>query len=283
MVATLFVSSASAGDQYLRMATYAVGDRPIDVASYSDAFLTEYRFQSGAHSYALSRSLRDAVARDLVFIDDRLACVLKKRRYSAWYHGDDPSLFWSDRQIWQDPVAKWEWASESGGLEYLAALLRDACGLEPVRERRELQRDWGSRTKTAHETADELADTASDFGKWFVVWGPLCVLAQGYCPNYESKYQWDEFERRDRRDIEQRIWSLILGLPQEKLPAEFGVPDVQYTWPKTATTVNAYYLGSPNRFFVGLIDGRVVWVHADYPGLIMQAKLAAQQQADTGK
>jgi hypothetical protein len=203
------------------LATFAVGDKPVDVTSYSDAFLTEYRFQSDGHSYALSRSLRGVVARDLVFIDDRLACVLKKRRYSPWYRGDDASLFWSDRQIWQDPVAKWEWASEPDGLEYLAAMLREACGLEPIRE------------------------------------------------------------RRDRRDIEQRLWSLTLGLPQEALPPLLGVPDVEYTWAKTATTVNAYHLGSANRFFVGLIDGRVAWIHADYPGLIMQAKLAAQQQAGT--
>ncbi len=89
--------------------------------------------------------------------------------------------------------------------------------------------------------------------------------------------------RSDRNDVEQRVWSLTLGLSQEELAAVLGVPDVQYTWPKTGTTVNAYRLGSLDRFFVGVIDGRVAWIHTDYPGLILQAKLAAKRQADTQK
>ena len=89
--------------------------------------------------------------------------------------------------------------------------------------------------------------------------------------------------RSNRNDVEQRIWSLTLGLPQEELALVLGVPDVQYTWPKTGTTVNAYRLGSRDPFFVGLIDGRAGWIRADYAGLILQAKLAAQLQADTQK
>src|SRR5688572_14371770 len=45
-------------------------------------------------------------------------------------------------------------------------------------------------------------------------------------------------ERSNRNDVEQRIWSITLGLPQEELAAVLGVPDVQFTWPKTGTTVN---------------------------------------------
>jgi len=90
-------------------------------------------------------------------------------------------------------------------------------------------------------------------------------------------------ERSNRNDVEQRIWSITLGLPQEELAAVLGVPDVQFTWPKTGTTVNAYRLGSSHGFFVGLIDGRPSWIRTDYPGLILQAKLAAKRQADTQK
>jgi hypothetical protein len=282
-VATLLASAAAGEDQYLRMATYAVGDKPADVTSYSDAVLTEYRFRSGAHSYALSRSLRGAVARDLVFIDDRLVCVLKTTRYSHWYSGGyiDSAGFWSDHDHWTAPVYKWEWANEPDGLEYLAAMLREGCGLESIPERRELQRDWGSRTMTG----DEIAASAGEIGAQaaqFLLEIPFYALAHGYGPS-EPMNRWTDFERRDRRDVEQRLWSLSLGLPQEELAAEIGVPDVQYTWRRTDTVVNAYHLGSLSRFFVGLSDGRVAWIHADYPGLIMQAKLAAQQQADTQK
>lgn len=286
--AALLGSAAGAEDRYVPLATFKVGDKPGDLASGSSAFLTEYRFQSGGHSYALSRSLRDAVGRDLVFIDDRLVCVLKKRRYSHWYSGGqtDTSSFWSDDD-WtgpvyrKDPVHKWEWANEPGGLEYLAAMLREACGLEPIHERRELEREWSSRTMTGAEIADAtgnaLAQTAAAL--------PLAILSGGY---YTARTEGDvraeqAVKQQDRREVEQFIWSMTLGLPPEGLAALLPVPDLQYTWPKTGTTVNAYHLGSPNRFFVGLIDGRVVWIHADYPGLILQAKLAARQQADTRK
>jgi len=220
---------AGAEVRYLHLATIAVGDKPADVMSRSGAFLTEYRFESGGHSYALSRALQGVVARDLVFIDDWLACVVKKRRYG--HRNDDTSQFWWDQDHWKDPVAKWEWANEPGGLEYLAAMLREACGLAPIRERRQLEREWSRRTMTGAEIGDGAVEVAKVL--------PVAIL--------------------------------------------FGVPDVQYTWPKTGTTVNAYYLGSLNRYFVGLIDGRAVWIHADYPGLLLQSKIAAQQQANNGE
>jgi hypothetical protein len=273
----LLSSSAGAEVRHLPLATIAVGDTPGDVMSRSDAFLTEYRFETGGHSYALARALRGVVARDLVFIDDRLVCVLKKRRYTHW--GEDTSQFWRDQDHWEDPVAKWEWANEPGGLEYLAATLRDACGLEPIRERRQLEREWSRRTMTGAE----IADAAGEIGARLPEALLLAGLSGGYYSEPLHSDKWIAFEQQDRQDVERRIWSLTLGLPQEGLQAVLGVPDVQYTWPKTGTTVNAYYLGSLNRFFVGLIEGRAVWIHADYPGLLMQSKIAAQQRAGTQK
>lgn len=276
-VATMLASEAGAEVRYLPLATIAVGDKPTDVMSRSDAFLTEYRFESGGHSYALARALQGVVARDLVFIDDRLVCVLKKRRYNP--RTNDTSHFWSDQDHWKDPVAKWEWANEPDGLEYLAATLREACGLEPIRERRQLEREWSRRTMTGEEIADGAVEVVQILPLVILVG----VVSQGYgsWPSQADKDQRSAFERQDRQDVERRIWSLTLGLPQEGLPAVLGVPDVEYTWPKTGTTVNAYYLGSLNRYFVGLVDGRAVWIHADYPGLLMQSKIAAQQQAGT--
>lgn len=257
-VATLLASAAGAEMRYLPLATFAAGDKPGDVASYSEVVLTEYRFQAGGHSYAMSRALRSEVARDLVFIDDRLVCVVRERRYPdfSWWI---PKSFWSDHDHWQHPIGKWEWANEPGGLEYLAALLREACGLEPIPERRQLEREW-SRRRT-----DKLFVSA-------------CCSWTAEEENLRSANL-----RSDRNDVEQLVWSLTLGLPQEELAAVLGTPDVQYTWPETGTTVNAYQLGSLDRFFIGLINGRAAWIHTDYPGLILQAKLAAKRQADTQK
>jgi hypothetical protein len=278
-LAPILAFEVTAEHLYLSRPTFAVGDRPADVMAGCDAFLTEYRFQSGAHTYALTRALRGNMARDLVFIDERLVCVLKKRRYTRWYSFQRD--FWSDQSHWQDSVVKWEWANEPGGLEYLAAMLREACGLEPIRERRELEHEWSSRSMTAGEiasaTGEVLTQLAADL--------PLAVLSGGYyssVTNEDYRFQ-QAFEQQDRRQVEQLIWSLTLGLPPEGLAALLPVPDVQYTWPKTGTTVIAYRLGLPYHLFVGLIDGRVAWVHADYPGLIMQAKLAAQHAAATQK
>ena len=75
----------------------------------------------------------------------------------------DTSRFWSDHDHWQDPVSKWEWANEPGGLEYLAALLREACGLEPIRERRQLEREWSRRTMTAAEIPEAVGEIAAKF------------------------------------------------------------------------------------------------------------------------
>ena len=77
-VAALFASAAGAEVRYIPLGTFAAGDKPSDVASYSEVVLTEYRFQAGGHSYAMSRALRSEVARDLVFIDDRLVCVVRE-------------------------------------------------------------------------------------------------------------------------------------------------------------------------------------------------------------
>jgi hypothetical protein len=245
-----------------------------------DAFLTEYRFQSGAHTYALTRALRGNIARDLVFIDERLACVMKKRRYTRRYSLQDTGRFWSDQAHWQDPVARWEWANEPGGLEYLAAMLRDACGLEPIRERRELDHEWSSRSMTGGEIASATGEALGEFASEL----PIAILGGGYSRDDGGAGRARQaFEQQDRREVEQLIWSATLGVPPEGLTALLPAPDVQYTWPKTGTTVIAYRLGLPYQLFVGLIDGRVEWIHADYPGLILQAKLAAQRAAATQK
>ena len=57
-VAALFASAAGAEVRYIPLGKFAAGDKPGDVASYSEAVLTEYRFQSGGHSYAMARALR---------------------------------------------------------------------------------------------------------------------------------------------------------------------------------------------------------------------------------
>ena len=277
-VAALFASAPGAEVRYIPLGTFAAGDEPSDVASYSEVVLTEYRFQAGGHSYAMSRALRSEVARDLVFIDDQLVCVVKERRYPdfSWWI---PNSLGSDHDHWQHPIGKWEWANEPGGLEYLAALLREACGLEPIRERRQLEREWSRDTMTAAEVPKALGKVGAQLAADLV---PGLLLGKSATTEDDLR-MWRASKRRDRIDVDQRIWSLTLGLPQEELAAVLGVPDVQFTWPKTGTTVNAYRLGSSHGFFVGLIDGRAGWIRSDYPGLILQAKLAAQRPADTQK
>jgi hypothetical protein len=279
-LAPILALGAQAEHVYLSPPTFSVGDRPADVMAGCDAFLTEYRFQSGAHTYALTRALRGNIARDLVFIDERLACVLKKRQYAHWYSFHDEGQFWSDQDHWQDPIAKWEWANQPGGLEYLAAMLREDCGLEPIRERRELEHEWSSRSMTGGEIANATGDAITELAAEL----PIAILGHGYSrDDGGARRARQVFKQQDRREVEQLIWSLTLGLPPEGLAALLPVPDLQYTWPKTGTTVIAYRLGLPYHLFVGLIDGRVAWIHSDYPGLILQAKLAAQHAAATQK
>jgi len=259
------------------MVTFSVGDEPGDHLAGSDVFLTEYRFSAGDHSYALARSLRASVVRDLVFIDDKLACVRAQRPADPAEAED----FWTGDDDRRDSVFRWEWANEVAGLEYLAAMLREACSLEPIHERRQLEHKWSNRTLTGAE----VARAAGEIGMQLPGVLLLGVLSQGYYtyPSEADRRERSWFKRHDREDVEQRIWSLRLGSPKEALAALLGVPDVQFTWSKTGTTVNAYRLGSANRFFVGLVDGRAVWVHSDYPGLILQAKIATQREADSAK
>lgn len=275
--ATVFASATRAEDRYVPMVTFSVGDKPGDLLAGSDVFLTEYRFAAGDHSYALARSLRASVVRDLVFIDDKLACVRTQRPADPAEAED----FWTGDDDRRDSVFRWEWANEAAGLEYLAAMLREACSLEPIRERRQLEHEWSNRTLTGAD----VARAAGEIGMQLPGALLLGVLSHGYYtyPSEADRRERSWFKRHDREDVEQRIWSLRLGSPKEALAALLGVPDVQFTWPKTGTTVNAYRLGSANRFFVGLVDGRAVWVHSDYPGLILQAKIAAQREADSAK
>ena len=87
----------------------------------------------------------------------------------------DPERFWSDHDHWQPPIGKWEWANEPGGLEYLAALLREACGLEPIRERRQLEREWSGRTMTGAE----IAETVGEIAAMFAVYSIPAMLTSG--------------------------------------------------------------------------------------------------------
>jgi hypothetical protein len=276
-LAPILASDATAEHLYLSLPTFAVGDRPADVMAGCDAFLTEYRFQSGTHTYALTRALRGNMARNLIFIDERLVCVLNKRQYAHWHSFQNEGQFWSDQGHWQDPVAKWEWANEPGGLEYLAAMLREACGLETIRERRELEHEWSSRSMTSGEIANATGDVLAGIAASL----PLAVLSHGYysAPPEDAVRARQASEQRDRREVEQLIWSLPLGVPMAGIATLLPVPDVQYTWPRTGTEVTAYRLGLPSHFFVGVIDGQIAWIHAGYPGLILQSKLAAQHAA----
>jgi hypothetical protein len=277
VIATVFAPATGAADRYLPMVTFSVGDRPAELRAGSDVFLTEYRFAAGDHFYALARSLRASVVRELVFIDDRLACV-RAQRAADRAEAEDFSTGDDDRR---DSVYRWEWANEAAGLEYLAGLLREACGLEPIRERRQLDHEWSNRTLTGAE----VARAAGEIGMQLPGALLLGVLSHGYytAGSEADRRERSMFERHDREDVEQKIWSLRLGSPQEGLAALLGVPDGQFTWSKTGTTVNAYRLGSANHFFVGLVGGRAVWVHSDYPGLILQAKIAAQREVNNAK
>jgi hypothetical protein len=128
-------------------------------------------------------------------------------------------------------------------------------------------------------TGAEIADATGEIITQLATDLPLAVLSGGYYSSVtDEDYRFRQaFEQQDRREVEQLIWSLTPGLPSEGLATLLPAPDVQYTWPKTGTTVIAYRLGLPCHLFVGVIAGRVAWIHAGYPGLIMQAKLAAQQ------
>jgi hypothetical protein len=103
-----------------------------------------------------------------------------------------------------------------------------------------------------------------------------------------SHWAFDPVKRSERNQrqhsaAELCIWSLTLGLPQERLTPVLGPPDAEFVLPETGTTVNAYRLGSNYPCYVGIILGKAAWVRGNYPGIRRQAEVATRDEVDSSQ
>jgi len=271
-------------------------DLPSEVLQRSECHLTEYRFLHGGHTYALVRTLQDKRVRNLVFIDSRLACAFdehkyRPRKYQYWPFRDDTASplyadaeYWSflwDTERWTDPRYQWEWAAEADGLAYLATKLRESCDLEPPSPARPLAQSWSteSATKAEAAAANRAAGPRSPGGYYQP--GLLFPFGEAGWLNGDPAAMSAE-EKRLRATAETCIWSVPLGGARAAPIEHVGGHDAEFQWPASRTTVRAYQLGTAYPCYVGIVDGRAVWVRSNYPGLRRQSERAigTPQQRD---
>lgn len=293
---SIIAASAVAGAAAPGIEAEQGADLPSEVLQRSDRHLTEYRFLHGGHTYALARTLREKRVRNLVFIDSRLACAFGEHKYRPgkgpfWPFGGDPESdpyagaeYWPflwDTERWTDPRYQWEWAAEADGLAYLAAKLRESCGLEPPSPVRPLTRPWSNESATRAEAAAANRAAGPRSPGAYYQPGPLFPFGEAGWINGDPRAMSAE-EQRLRATTETCIWSVRLGGTQAAPIEHVGGHDAEFQWPDSRTTVRAYQLGTAYPCYVGLVDGKAVWARGNYPGLRRQSESAigAPQQRD---
>jgi hypothetical protein len=285
---SIIAASAVAGTAAPGTEAEGGADLPSVVLQRSDCHLTEYRFLHGGHTYALVRTLQNKRVRNLIFIDSRLACAFDEYKYrprkdqhwpfkddtaSQLYEGAEYWPFLWDTERWTDPRYQWEWAAEADGLAYLAAKLRESCGLQPPSLVRPLTRPWSTESATKAEAvaANRAAGPRSPGGYYQP--GLLFPFGEAGWINGDPAEMSAE-EKRLRATAEICIWSVRLGGTQAAPIEHVGGHDAEFQWPDSRTTVRAYQLGTAYPCYVGLVDGRAVWARGNYPGLRRQSERA---------
>ena len=211
-----------------------------------------YQFVLDDQPYALAKGYSGDKSYDLIFIGATLACA---------------------RKTPNDELTAWQWVGESDGLEYLASRLRQACGLETWTEPRHLSA--AAERSAEQETAERVAKT--------MVLLPIAVLVPLLDPVATLLASpWVAADKDSAKNLSAGQARMQLGLTRAETVARLGEPTVEFPLPAANVTVLAYLSGAVSghqgRYYVGLNDGHVLWMHAEHPWLHGLATAALEEK-----
>jgi hypothetical protein len=232
-------------------------------------FSAIYAFEVDGHGYELANAIdanRSDNIYELVFIDGELACSRDRVVRSVSDLDSD--------------VTAWEWVSEPEGLEYLADRLRIGCGLaawtppkvwvaiptpQPaIGADSVLAADSAQEKDEAVRDAAAIAGGVAYVGLAFIpVFGPLIQLLFAGAASVENPPQTSGSDM----GVDDGYAKLRSSQSPEELLASLGDPDVVFELPKVGVQVRAFRLQDVHPYYVGVLDGRPVWFHAEYPWL----------------
>jgi hypothetical protein len=198
----------------------------------------------------------------LVFIDGRLACTAPN---------DVADL-------------DWYWASQADGLTYLAGRMLNACGRGEAVPPRGLH-DASAVVPVGLIKVDELpeADETFSFGKAvggsllgsLVVFGSfvLSPIAVGALPVIAAS----------SASVEGKRAQVTLDMPWVEAQPILGTPDITFLLPAASTDVHGYLvtattMHTAGQWYVGVRDGRVLWLSGSDEWLDALAETIFEQQ-----
>ena len=241
-------------------------ESPEQVAARARHFWPVFTIETSGHRYfvAVSSDVMNDVIYDysrLIFVDDRYACRedfrLKHHRY---FSGD---------------TTPWEWVSQPGGLDYIADRLLQTCG----RADEKPLRPWptgdvppGVAAKPPCCRGTEPPFTPGPGALVIpsmaaLVMPPFGILAASGI---------DAGSHLHARGFDERLAEIQVGMPVADLERILGTPSGSFELPDAGATVRAYE-GLSWRWYFGVQNDRVIWIHRPYPWLHELTKAAADK------
>lgn len=256
------------------------GEEQRAIAERAFLFVEIYRFEFGGHRYSLGNA-SDVQQRDtyseLVFIDGKFACA--RERSMATVADLDSEL------------TRWEQVGDPGGLEDLEGRLREVCRLAAAAPPpTPPQVDEGPVPSHIAEsgTAEGPASSPSDaqvaaavvahganlalVDPRLLLIAPLVLLAVGVSNAVETAAATTAVERNAK-------WRAATTI--EEIMRLLGKPTIEFSLPNVNTRVMAYRLDDVHPYYVGLSDGKPIWMHNEYPWLHELAEQAIAQKGQT--
>ena len=250
LLAVALVGCASAPPVATSEAT--AGDSAQAITDRGYLVVPVYQFALDGQHYALAKGYSGEKSYDLVFIGATLACT---------------------RNTPNDELTAWEWVGEPDGLEYLASRLRQACGLETWTEPR--QPSAAAKLSAEQEKAERLATAVASL--------PFAIVLSLLEP-FPSLLAspWVAADKDSAKNLSAGQARMQLGLTRAETVARLGEPTVEFPLPAVSVTVLAYLSGAVSghqgRYYVGLKDDHVLWMHAEHLWLHGLATAALEEK-----
>jgi hypothetical protein len=242
------------------LAPPVAGESPQQIIARGYRIAPVFRFVSEEHQYAFATAYSAVTGHGLILIDGALACTFD-------FDQTGPGL------------PEWQWVAEPDGLSYMASRMSQVCGLEPETTPRCLPGDPESRTAgnvgTGAETSDQNVPMVAEVLGGAVgmtiglLWGPLFWIPLMAAEAGTSAADGAALHRLEQADV---------ALSAEQMNERLGKPDVSFPLPKVATTVYEYPANEYYRIYLGVKDGKVIWVRTGFPWLDDLARQAKTEQ-----
>jgi hypothetical protein len=240
-------------------------ESPEQVAARARHFWPIFAIETGGHRYfvAVSSDVMEDVIQDysrLIFVDDRYACREDfhiKRVFD--FSGD---------------TTPWEWVSQDGGLDYIADRLLQTCGRSDSKPPRPWPAGQRQTAMTAMSGCCRATESDLDFGEEGTA-AHLAARAMSAVTWPVALVRIDARTYLYQRGFDARFAQVRVGMSEPELERILGAPTGSFELPDLGATVKAYESLSW-RWYFGVQNDRVIWIHRPYPWLHEMTKATGQ-------